>query len=110
MSLDVYLNCACCDSTLFSRNITHNLNVMAKEVGEGFYRVLWRPEELGFETASQLQDPIYHGLTLLKSDRNRFARFNPDNGWGDYDDLVEFAERYLMACRKYPDAKVSVSR
>lgn len=110
MSLDIDMNCACCGSSLFSWNITHNLIEMAKEVDEGFYRALWMPEELELETAGQLQDPIYHGLTLLKAERERFEKFNSEPECGSYDDLVEFAERYLEACRKYQNAKVKASR
>lgn len=102
MSLDISLRC------VFEYNITHNLNKMAGEAG--IYKQLWRPEEIGITHASQLIEPLTKGLELLRSDRERFEKFNPENGWGNYDDLVEFVENYLIACIQNPDAKISASR
>lgn len=93
---------------VFSANITHNLNTMADAAG--IYKCMWRPDEIDITKAAQLVEPLRAGLALLKSDRERFEKFNPDNGWGDYAGLVGFVENYLAACEAYPDAKVSVSR
>jgi hypothetical protein len=106
MSLDVYLTIE--DEEVFGHNITHNLNTMAAEAG--IYEALWRPEELGIEKAEQLVNILDKGLTTLKLDRERFEEFNPANGWGNYDNLVNFTEKYLQACRLFPDADVRVSR
>lgn len=92
----------------YTANITHNLVVMAKYAG--IYQVLWRPEELGITHAVQLIAPLSAGLTLLKIDPGRFSSFNPSNGWGTYEGLVEFVEEYLAACIAHPTAEVSVSR
>jgi hypothetical protein len=93
---------------VYHRNITHNLGGMAEAAG--IYQVLWRPEENGIETADQLIKPLEDGLALLKSDPDRFRAYNPANGWGSYDGLVDFVEDYLTACKTYPTAKVSASR
>jgi hypothetical protein len=96
------------DSEVFDYNITHNLNKMADEAG--IYQHLWRPEELSITKASELIEPLTTGLALLESDPTRFKTFNPENGWGDYEGLVEFVRSYLMACRQYPEAEIYVSR
>lgn len=93
---------------VFEANITHNLNSMADDAG--IYRELWRPDELGIKTARELIEPLRKGLDLLQSDPERFKKFNPTNGWGNYDLLVEFVGEYLTACEKWPDAEVSVWR
>jgi hypothetical protein len=154
MSLDVHLygpateepcTCSTCDNQharivspcLFSANITHNLNDMAKATG--LYVPLWRPEMLDVDRAARIKEqeavnnyhgangvyeiereaaiaardliePIATGLATLKSDPGRFKEFDPRNGWGDYNGLVEWTEKYLAACREYPDAEVTVSR
>lgn len=107
MSLDISLS-AMKETCVFEYNITHNLNTMAEDAG--IYKHLWSPEEIGITHASQLIEPLTKGLELLRSDRERFEKFNPENGWGNYDDLVEFVENYLIACIKNPDAKISASR
>lgn len=107
MSLDVSLT-ATVPTSVFSYNITHNLNEMAEAVG--IYQHLWRPEELGITKASELIKPLTNGLALLENDPIRFKAFNPENGWGDYENLVKFVRSYLAACKQYPEAEIYVSR
>ncbi len=107
MSLDVYLT-ATRPTEIYWRNITHNLGQMAAEAG--IYEHLWRPEEIGITTAEQLIAPLREGLEKLHADPSKFKKFNPPNGWGDYEGLVGFVEDYLAACIKNPDATVAVSR
>jgi hypothetical protein len=136
MSLDVTLR-AVRPTEVFDANITHNLNKMAAEAG--IYEALWRPAELDPERAARIRaaqdrkdyhgpegayaieseatihardliQPLRAGLALLKAEPDRFKAFNPENGWGSYDDFVPWVERYLTACEEYPDAEVSVSR
>lgn len=97
------------DSTeVYSGNITHNLNTMAGEAG--IYKPLWRPDEIGITKAEQLIEPLTTGLALLRAEPSRFRKLNPSNGWGDYEGLVRFVDRYLAACLEHPAANVAVSR
>lgn len=93
---------------VYSANITHNLNTMAGEAG--IYEHLWRPDEINITKAKELIEPLRQGLHNLKSEPERYKKFNPENGWGSYDGLVKFVENYLNACYEYPDADVEVSR
>ena len=106
MSLDVYLECECCDSTVYENNITHNLGEMAKDAE--IYKHLWSPDELNIERAEELIEPLEKGLDLLRSDPERFKEFNPSNGWGDYEGLVRFVDSYLYACKRFPKLTVRV--
>jgi hypothetical protein len=94
------------DTGVYSANITHNLAGMA-ELAD-LYRYLWRPEEVGIDKAGELIDPLTKGLERLRSNPDYFKIHNPPNGWGDYHGLVGFVAEYLDACKKYPNAKVSV--
>lgn len=96
------------DDTVYSANITHNLNKMAREAT--LYEYLWRPDEIGITKASQLIQPLRGGLAFLRREPERFKKFNPENGWGSYEGLVRFVENYLEACETHPEAEVSVSR
>lgn len=93
---------------VYSRNITHNLNKMADEAG--IYSHLWRPDEIDVNDASQLIEPLEKGLEILKSNPSKFKQFNPSSGWGTYEGLVDFVDDYLNACKKYPHARIEVSR
>ena len=126
MSLDVYLHdgpdpephpCKACGGTgtirpgrepVFESNVTHNLNRMAEAAG--IYRHLWRPEEIGVTKAGQLVQPLREGLARLRSDPGHFKKYNPENGWGNYDGLVRFVSNYLDACEQFPDADVTACR
>ena len=107
MSLDVTL-VATRPTEVFSANITHNLGKMAEEAG--LYEALWRPEEIGVTLAGYLVAQLSAGLSALKADPEKYKRFNPENGWGNYEGLVKFVEEYLDACENSPDATVRVCR
>lgn len=93
---------------VFAANITHNLGVMAEAAG--IYKHLWRPEELGITTAEQLIEPLRAGLLKLKADPDKYRALNPENGWGNYDNLVAFVKIYLDACEEYSMALVKADR
>lgn len=93
---------------LYEGNITHNLRGMA--VAAGIYKPLWRPDEIGLKFARDLVAPLTKGLELLQSDPEHYKAFNPSNGWGSYDILVQFVEEYLLACKAFPSAEIEVSR
>ena len=93
---------------IYSDNITHNLGDMAKEAG--IYMHLWRPEEIGITKANELIVPLSEGLALLKSEPERFKKYNSPNGWGMYEHFVPFVKNYLEACLKNPNAKIDISR
>lgn len=103
VSLDKYES-----EELYTANITHNLNTMA--AAAGLYEPLWRPDESNWTKANDLIPLLEAGLEKLKSDPEKYKKFEPDNGWGTYDGLVEYVENYLAACKANPDARVEVSR
>lgn len=95
-------------TTVWHRNITHNLTQMA--MAAGLYEALWRPDESGLTHASMLIDPLAAGLGRLKAAPTKFERLNPENGWGSYDLLVDFVESALAACRAHPTCTVYACR
>jgi hypothetical protein len=107
MSLDVYLTVTK-PTEVFQWNITHNLNTMARQAG--IYEALWRPEEICIYSARQLIVPLSRARDALRDDPEHFRKFNPVNGGGTYEGLVEFVEKYLEACIKNPDAEVRACR
>ena len=108
MSLDVYLDCACCGSTVAEFNATHNLTEMASEAG--CYLPLWQAPESGITHARQLIDPVHDAVAALRADPVRFTALNPANGWGTYDGFIAALDGLLTACQRYPDAEVRTWR
>lgn len=115
MSLDFSLQ-ALRPVSVFKWNITHNLGAMARAAGVG---CLWHPEEVPGKPsegeskdvpAGRLIPLLEQGLARLKRRPAHFKKFNPENGWGTYENLVEFVEKALAACRQDPEAIVSVWR
>ena len=107
MSLDITLiktqPCA-----IYEDNITHNLNEMAEAAG--LYEALWYPEKIDAKDARDIIPFLRAGLAKLRAQPDHFRQYNPSNGWGSYEGLVEFVKNYLAACEEYPDAKIEVSR
>lgn len=106
MSLDVMLHID--DEEVYTANITHNLNEMAEAAG--IYKHLWRPEEIGITKAVELIEPIKAGLADMVDRPSYYEQYNPANGWGSYKNFVPWIAKYLEACKRYPDAVVSVCR
>lgn len=96
------------DETVYDANITHNLGKMAGEAL--IYEALWRPEEIDKTKASEIVELLEKGLAALKARPEHFETFNSPNGWGMYEHFVPFVEKYLEACKEYPDAIIGVSR
>ena len=114
MSLDVDLMITK-PTSVYGGNITHNLGKMAGEVklsnGMTLYDVLWRPDEqegLGF--ARNISELLNEGWNILLSDPEHFRQWDPENGWGSYEGLVDFVYKYRNACWDNPDAELRVSR
>ena len=139
MSLDVYLSrkrwvsydegktYEVDNEGIYSANITHNLGEMADKAG--IYEALWRPyrlredyavaegdhdAEYEFEdnvtiVASEIIPILEKGLADLKSRPDYFKEFDSPNGWGLYIHFVPFVEKYLEACREYPESIVELS-
>jgi hypothetical protein len=93
---------------VYDANITHNLGKMAREAG--IYEALWRPEEIQKEKAGDIIELLEKGLADLKARPEYFKTFNSSNGWGMYKHFVPFVEKYLDACRNYPECLIEVSR
>lgn len=80
---------------------------MAKAVG--LYEVLWKPEEVGITTASQMIAPLEKAIDELVANPDKYKVFNPPNEYGSYEDFVSFCRLALDNCRKYPDAVIEAS-
>ena len=109
MSLDISI-IAVRPVEIFSANITHNLNKMAEAAG--LYKPLWHPEQLEppVKLAKDLIPYLEKGLEALTARPNEFRELNSSNGWGTYDQLVEFTSNYLNACRENSDGQIRVDR
>lgn len=93
---------------VWSLNITHNLTQMA--TAAKIYYTLWRPEEINIEYTNQILPQLEKGLARLLSDPEKFKKYNPTNGWGSYETLVGFIEKYIKACKDFPNAKIVAER
>jgi len=100
--------CVIYDDVVWERNITHNLNKMAKKAK--LYKVMWKPEKLGVDTAEKAIPYLEKGLKKLKRKKDKLLKYQPENGWGTYDDLLQFVEDYLNNCRQHPDSQIYITK
>jgi len=86
---------------LWHGNITHNLSKMASAVPADdtltLYDLLWHPNESGFNIVTdKYVGLIENGLKYLKEHKEELVVFNPENGWGNYENLLEFTSDFLV--------------
>ena len=82
------------DDDFWHGNITHNMTDMASKVpientDLTLYDLLWQPDEHNFATA---------GSTGYREHvhKEELLPLNPDNGWGNYDQLLAFTLDFLQ--------------
>jgi hypothetical protein len=91
---------------VFEATLTHNLIDMAVEAE--LYEAIWEPFSFCHQRAGNITDDLEYGLRQLLVRPEHFKTFNPKNGWGTYENLVSFVQRYLEACKKYPKAEILI--
>lgn len=113
MSLDVTLT-KTMPTGVYTSNITHNLSKMANQVmlesGLTLRDVLWHPEKNGLYYARDISEMLDEAFNTLLAEPDRFKTYNPENGWGDYEGLVDFVYGYRNACWDNPEAEIGVSK
>lgn len=106
MSYDVYVNCHTCGSDLIRpsgcNNMTSNLSKMWTEAGAPL-------RDFKGKQALEVLPLLQQAVDRLKDDPFYYRTLEPDNGWGNYDNCVEFLERILAACARDPLARLVVS-
>lgn len=121
MSYDVYLigeefeeNCICsaCQHShtrkgvieYFSTNYTSNMGPAWREAGAQIH-------EWDGKKASECSSQLAGAIAVIKKDIPRFKKFEPNNGWGHVDTMLnQFLVPFLAAMHEYPDAIVRVSK
>lgn len=107
------------DDTYFHVNITHNLTDMADKCrvdpycqcvtihGEKptLYDLLWNPNEtIGIVIPDmEYVEGLVSCYKKLLEDADYFKKFNPDNGWGTYEQLVKRTKEYINALTSISD-------
>ena len=93
-------------------NITHNLGRMAKEVQlaertkDGsfitLYDILWEGE-LTMKSKWLLVSLLSKAVHELDNKPTKYQMFNPENGWGTYEQLLQFTKDFLKAVINAPE-------
>ena len=95
-------------------NITHNLNEMAKHVPVSktltLYNILWRPHESDLKTTDDILEYVTIAVKYLIDHEEELLQYNPDNGWGNYESLLDFSKQVGSACIFHPHCDIEVSR
>lgn len=87
----------------WSRNITHNLTKMAYNCyGRNWclYDLLWRDEMP--DSIIEYMTDLLASLIELESDPDKYKQFNPPNGWGTYEQLIDFVRSFIHALIDMP--------
>ena len=71
---------------------------------------IWRPEEVGIVYAKDNIINLRQSLGYMYLNYDKLRGLNPENGWGDVENLIDFTTDYLKACEENPEAIIEVSR
>lgn len=81
-----------------SVNLTYNLTAMLREAGfPGWKAIVGAP-------CSESGGMFARVAATLAADPDRFRAFNPENGWGCYEDALGAMEHLATLCANHPDA------
>ena len=111
MSLDIMI----CKE-MHHLNITHNLAKMAQNVPVcvlndlTLYDVIWRADEHDIDYAEYLIEYLEEARSYMIANRKKLEKYNPENGWGSYDGLLETVDTYYRICKDNPDSYIRLSR
>lgn len=98
------------DNIVWHGNITHNLGQMANNIPideKTLYYYLWRPGEIGFKYVNKNYiNAIKTGYEYIKNNKEKLEKFNASNGWGTYDNLLNFVKS-LYECLNNLDIEFS---
>lgn len=84
-------------------NITHNLTEMADRCWSDTCTLddlLWR-DEMPDDIIEYVIN-LFDCLVKLEDNPNKYKRYNPENGWGTYEQLVEFVRSFIHALIDMP--------
>ena len=90
--------------------VTHNLNKIVDEcgklVGKEHYELIWRPDEwLDVDNGKVPASFVLQRLPALIADlikhEKELVQYLPSNGFGSFEDLIEFLCDYLKDCYKH---------
>lgn len=84
-------------------NITHNLSEMAARCFSdeySLYDLLWRDNEPDDIIYYVYQ--LYSCLIELEDNPDKYKKYNSSNGWGTYEQLVEFVRSFIHALIDMP--------
>jgi hypothetical protein len=74
------------------------------------YDVEMKFEEEHPMLAKDIIQVLEKGYEDMKARPEYYKTFDSKNGWGLYIHFLPWIERYLEACKTYPDAEISISR
>jgi len=91
--------------TVFRNNYTSNAYKM--------FRLAFRSKEhfkaFDNKSAKECLMEIDSALKIMKANPYRFKKYNPENGYGDYEGAYHFLFNFGVACLRYPKAKIGIS-
>jgi hypothetical protein len=108
MGVDIYINCHHCGHQIFEVNYTHNIvHMMHAAAKTSHYD--WADDFQG-EPAWRLVPLLARLVSNLKKDPEKYRAMNPNNGWGDYDGMLDdYLGPLMEACNSNPSGILDFS-
>lgn len=98
MSLDLWLECEYCGQSGESFNYTYNVAPMWYAAVPDSVKMV----KIEGDTGKQSLFILNLGIEALESDPKRFRDLNPDNGWDDYYQFLDWLRKLRGAAMEHP--------
>ena len=107
MSLDVWLTetVTIKDSVVVSKNITHNLGEMWRQLG--VYDALYNSAG---KKAKDVLPVMREGLRLMVENPGKYKRFSATNGWGTYEQALPWLIELVAEFEEHPNGVIGISK
>jgi hypothetical protein len=83
----------------YERNVTWNVSTMLKRAG-------FHPRLVDGLTAVNLRPVVSNAVCVMEDNRIYFEKFNPENGWGSYENVLDFLIELGLYLHEAPDEYV----
>lgn len=95
------------DNVYWEGNITHNLTEMAEHCMcdhvLDLYKLLWRDSYPVGLSVNEYIKLLLRAKENLETYPDDFKKYNPENGWGTYEQLLNFVKQFMVALITMPE-------
>jgi len=73
------------------------------------YEALWHPDHINCVKAKDIIGIVIEGFSDMLKNPKHYKKLESDNGWGTYDDFIDWVYNYIKALSENPECYLITS-